>query len=68
MPVVCLLVAAGSAFAQHGVDAGSMYACIHAIAPMVGSSTDARTQLTQTAAQMNTLLSAVDGVFTEYMR
>jgi hypothetical protein len=39
MPVVCLLVAVGSAFAQHNVDAGSMYARIYAIVPMVGSGT-----------------------------
>ncbi len=39
MPVVCLLVAVGSAFAQHRVDPGSMYARIYAIVPMVGSGT-----------------------------
>jgi len=37
MPVVCLLLIAASAFAQHRVDAGSMYARIYAIVPMVGS-------------------------------
>ncbi len=30
MPVVCLLVSVGSAFAQHGVDPGSMYARVYA--------------------------------------
>jgi hypothetical protein len=39
VPVVCLLVTAGSAFAQHRVDPGSMYARIYAIVPMVGSGT-----------------------------
>jgi hypothetical protein len=39
VPVVCLLVAAGSAFAQHRVDPGSMYARVYAIVPMVGSGT-----------------------------
>jgi hypothetical protein len=39
VPVVCLLVAVGSAFAQHRVDPGSMYARIYAIVPMVGSGT-----------------------------
>jgi hypothetical protein len=39
MPVVCLLVVVGSGFAQHRVDAGSMYARIYAIVPMVGSGT-----------------------------
>jgi hypothetical protein len=39
MPVVCLLVAVGFAFAQHSVDPGSMYARIYAIVPMVGSGT-----------------------------
>lgn len=39
MPVVCLLVAAGSAFAQHRVDPGNMYVRIYAIVPMVGSGT-----------------------------
>ena len=38
-PVVCLLVAVGSAFAQHRVDPGKMYARIYAIVPMVGSGT-----------------------------
>lgn len=35
--VVCLLAIAGSAFSQQRVDAGSMYARIYAIVPMVGS-------------------------------
>jgi hypothetical protein len=39
MPVVCLLVAVGSAFAQHRVDAGNMYARVYAIVPMIGSGT-----------------------------
>ena len=39
VPVVCLLVAVGSAFAQHRVDPSSMYARIYAIVPMVGSGT-----------------------------
>jgi len=39
MPLVCLLVAAGSAFAQHRVDPGSMYARVYAIVPMIGSGT-----------------------------
>lgn len=39
MPVVCLLVAVGSAFAQHRVDPSRMYARIYAIVPMVGSGT-----------------------------
>lgn len=39
MPVVCLLVAVGAAFAQHRVDPGNMYARIYAIVPMVGSGT-----------------------------
>jgi hypothetical protein len=39
MPVVCLLAAVGSAFAQHRVDPGNMYARIYAIVPMVGSGT-----------------------------
>jgi hypothetical protein len=39
MPVVCLLVAAGSAFAQQRVDPSGMYARIYAIVPMVGSGT-----------------------------
>jgi hypothetical protein len=39
MPVVCLLVAVGSAFAQHRVDPGSMYARVYAIVPMIGSGT-----------------------------
>ncbi len=39
MPVVYLLVAVGSAFAQHRVDPGSMYARIYAIVPMIGSGT-----------------------------
>ena len=39
MPVVCLLVAVGTAFAQHRVDPGNMYARIYAIVPMVGSGT-----------------------------
>ena len=39
MPVVCLLVVVGSAFAQHRVDPGNMYARIYAIVPMVGSGT-----------------------------
>src|ERR1700683_1824305 len=38
-PVVCLLVAVGSAFAQHRVDPGAMYARLYAIVPMVGSGT-----------------------------
>ena len=38
-PVVCLLVAVGSAFAQHRVDPGSMYERIYAIVPMVGTGT-----------------------------
>jgi hypothetical protein len=37
--VVCLLAAVGSAFAQHRVAPGSMYARIYAIVPMVGSGT-----------------------------
>ncbi len=37
--VVCLLVAVGSAFAQHRVDPGSMYARVYAIVPMTGSGT-----------------------------
>jgi hypothetical protein len=39
MPVVCLLVAVGSAFAQHRVDPASMYARVYAIVPMTGSGT-----------------------------
>jgi hypothetical protein len=39
MPVVCLLVVVGSAFAQNHVDPGSMYARIYAVVPMVGSGT-----------------------------
>jgi hypothetical protein len=39
MPVVCLLVAVGAAFAQHRVDPSSMYARIYAIVPMVGTGT-----------------------------
>src|SRR5580704_1960750 len=39
MPVVCLLVAVGSVFAQHSVDPSTMYARIYAIVPMVGSGT-----------------------------
>jgi hypothetical protein len=39
MPVVCLLVAVGSSFAQHRVDPGKMYARIYAIVPMIGSGT-----------------------------
>ena len=39
MPVVCLLVAVGSAFAQHRVDPGRMYERIYAIVPMIGSGT-----------------------------
>jgi hypothetical protein len=39
MPVVCLLVAVGSAFAQHSVDLSQMYARIYAIVPMIGSGT-----------------------------
>jgi hypothetical protein len=39
VPVVCLLVAIGSAFAQHRVDPFSMYARIYAIVPMIGSGT-----------------------------
>jgi hypothetical protein len=39
MPVVCLLVAVGSAFAQHRVDPSRMYARVYAIVPMIGSGT-----------------------------
>ena len=39
VPVVCLLVAVGCAFAQHRVDPFSMYARIYAIVPMIGSGT-----------------------------
>jgi hypothetical protein len=39
MPVVCLLAAAGSAFAQHRVDPTNMYSRIYAIVPMIGSGT-----------------------------
>jgi hypothetical protein len=39
MPVVCLLVAVGVAFAQQRVDPGSMYARIDVIVPMIGSGT-----------------------------
>jgi hypothetical protein len=39
MPVVCLLVVVGLAFAQQSVDPGSMYARIYAIVPMIGSGT-----------------------------
>jgi hypothetical protein len=39
MPVVCLLVAVGSAFAQHRVDPSSMYSRVYAIVPMIGSGT-----------------------------
>lgn len=39
MPMVCLSVIVGSAFAQHRVDPGSMYARIYAIVPMTGSGT-----------------------------
>jgi len=39
MPVVCLLVAAGSVFAQHRVDPTSMYSRVYAIVPMIGSGT-----------------------------
>jgi hypothetical protein len=39
VPMVCLLAAAGSAFAQHRVDPGSMYERIYAIVPMIGSGT-----------------------------
>ena len=39
VPVVCLLAAVCSAFAQHRVDPGQMYARIYAIVPMVGSGT-----------------------------
>ena len=39
MPVVCLLVAVGSALAQHRVDPSRMYARIYVIVPMVGSGT-----------------------------
>jgi len=39
MPVVCLLVAVGSAFAQHRVDPSRMYSRIYAIVPMIGSGT-----------------------------
>ena len=35
MPVVCLLFAVGSAFAQHRVDPASMYARVYAIVPMM---------------------------------
>jgi hypothetical protein len=38
-PVVCLLVAVGSASAQHRVDPGRMYERIYAIVPMIGSGT-----------------------------
>jgi hypothetical protein len=38
-PVVCLLVAVGSAFAQHRVDPGNMYSRLYAIVPMTGSGT-----------------------------
>jgi len=38
-PVVCLMVAVGSAVAQHRVDPGSMYARVYAIVPMIGSGT-----------------------------
>lgn len=38
-PVVCLMMAVGSAIAQHRVDPGSMYARIYAIVPMTGSGT-----------------------------
>lgn len=37
--MVCLLVAVGSAFAQHRVDPSRMYARIYAIVPMIGSGT-----------------------------
>lgn len=39
VPVVCLLAAVGSAFAQHRVDAANMYARVYAIVPMIGSGT-----------------------------
>ena len=39
MPMVCLLVAAGSGFAQHQVDPTNMYARAYAITPMIGSGT-----------------------------
>ena len=39
MPVVCLLATVGSAFAQHRVDPGAIYARIYAIIPAVGSVT-----------------------------
>ena len=39
VPTLCLLVIVGSAFAQHRVDPGTMYARIYAIVPMTGSGT-----------------------------
>ncbi len=39
VPVVGLLAAVGSAFAQHRVDADRMYARVYAIVPMIGSGT-----------------------------
>lgn len=41
MPVVCLLVSVGSAFAQHRVDRLNMYQRVIAIVPMVGQGTEA---------------------------
>jgi hypothetical protein len=39
MPMVCLLVAVGSAFAQHRVDPSRMYSRVYAIVPVIGSGT-----------------------------
>jgi hypothetical protein len=39
VPVVCLLAAVASAFAQHRVDPASMYSRVYAIVPMIGSGT-----------------------------
>ena len=59
VPVVCLLVAAGCAFAQHRVDPGRMYERIYAIVPMVGAGTwdDPKRPMFAPVPQQTTLVS-----------